>query len=114
MANRFGRRRIDGIFEYSDSLEELQSSASQEDEEHLKEILALIGLVLGATMMYVLIGRHVPDWPKVLRFALILGGASLCGVVCASSAVVLRTLLPICFTLGVLGGFGYLLWLVLW
>lgn len=114
MANRFGRRRVDGIFEYSDSLEELQRSASVEDTEYLKEMLALIGFVLGAMLIYIFIVRHVSEWPKVIRFALILGGACLCSGVRASSAVFLRTLLPICFSLGMLVGISYVIWLVLW
>lgn len=113
MSNRYGRRRDDDIFEYSDSPDEIERSAIREDEKFLQERFALIGFVLGMIMMYVLVGRHVPDWPKVSRFTAILAGACLRGFVCASVAVFLRKLFAICFSLGVLGGLGSLLWRVL-
>jgi hypothetical protein len=114
MSNRYGRRRFDGIFEYSDSLEDIELSAIREDEAFLRERLALIGFVVGAIMMYWLIGRHVPEWPKVSRFISIFAGAGLTSFVCASNAVLLRQLFEISFTLAILGGIGCLLWQVLW
>jgi hypothetical protein len=111
--NRYGRRRADGIFEYSDSLEEIESSAIREDEEYLSEVLALVGFVIGAVAMYWLVGRHIPDWPKVLRFLSISAGACLTAFICGRTAVLLRQLFQVFFTVAVFGGLGLLVWRLL-
>lgn len=108
--NRYGRRRADGIFEYSDSLEDIEGSAIREDKEYLSEVLALIGFVIGVVAMYGLVGRYVPDWPKGLRFLLITAGAGSAAFVCGSSAVLLRQLFQFLFALIVFGSIGFLLW----
>jgi hypothetical protein len=113
VAKRYGRRRVDGVFEYSDSIEELDASAIREDEESLRGTFALIGLLLGAVVTYGLVGLYVPDWPKAIRFASILAGGCLSAVIFASLAVLLRRMLVIVVTMGVLGGLGYLLWRLL-
>lgn len=113
VAKRYGRRRVDGVFEYSDSIEELEASAIREDEESLRRTFALLGLVIGAVFTYGLVDFYAPEWPKALRFAAILAGASLSAVVFASLAVLLRKMLVIALTMGFLGGLGYVLWRLL-
>jgi hypothetical protein len=111
--NRYGRRRVDGIFEYSDSLEEIESSAIRDNDEHLSEVLALVGFVIGAVVMYWLVGQHAPDWPKVLRFLSISAGACLTAFICGRTAVLWRQLFQLFFTAVVFGGIGLLLWRLL-
>ena len=113
MAKRYGRRRVDGVFEYSDSMEELEVSAIRENEESLRGIFALIGLLLGAVGAYGLVDLYVPGWPKVIRFASILAGGCLSAVIFASLAVLLRRVFVTALAIGVLGGLGYLLWQIL-
>ncbi len=113
MAKRHGRRRIDGIFEYSDSRREIETSAIREDEESLRDTLAVLGIMLGTLMTCGLVGHYAPDWPKTLRFASILAGGNLCGYLCAINAFLIQKMFATALSLGVIGGAGYLLWKLL-
>ncbi len=113
MAKRYGRRRVDGIFEYSESVEDLEASAVREDREALRGSFALVGLLLGGVVTYGLVNHHAPDWPKIIRFISVLAGGCLSAYVFASLAVLLRMMLFIVTAIGVLGGIGYLVWKLL-
>ena len=109
MARRFSRRRVDGLVEYSASLDELEASAAREDQA-LRGPFRLIGLLLGAAGAYGLVKLCGADWPKLLRFIAVLIGACSVAFVFARLAVALRTMLSIAIAVAVLGGIGYLVW----
>lgn len=110
MARRFSRRRVDGIVEYSESLDELEASAVREDEQTLRGAFRMIGLVLGAAGTYGLVKLYGADWPKLVRFTAVLIGASSVAFVFARLAVALRMMLSTAIAVAALGGIGYLVW----
>jgi hypothetical protein len=110
MARRFSRRRVEGIVEYSESLDELEASAVREDEQALRGTFRLIGLLLGAAGTYGLVKLYGADWPKLVRFIAVLVGACSVAFVFARLAVALRMMLSVAVALVVLGGIGYLVW----
>ena len=110
MARRYSRRRVDGIVEYSESLEEIEASAAREDEESLRGRWALIGLLPGAVATYGLVKLHAPDWPKIIRFIVVFVGACSSAFIFARLAVALRMVFAIAIAMGILGGIGYLVW----
>lgn len=110
MARRYSRRRVDGIVEYSESLDELEASAVREGEQALRGTYRLIGLLLGAAGTYVLLKLYGADWPKITRFIALLVGACSGAFVFARLAVALRMMLSIAVAVAVLGGIGYLVW----
>lgn len=110
MARRFSRRRVDGIVEYSESVDELEASAVREDEQALRRTFRLIGLLLGAAGTYGLVKHYGTDWPKLVRFIAVSVGACTAAFVFARLAVALRMMLSLVIAAAVLGGIGYLLW----
>lgn len=113
MANRYGRRNVDGIFEYADSREELEASADREDREALQGSFALAGLLLGLVLTYGLVEQFVPEWPKIARFAAVLVGGCSSAFILMKLAVLLRAIFSIAIALGILGGLGYIVWKLL-
>lgn len=110
MARRFSRRRVDGIVEYSESLDELEASAVREDEQALRGTFRLIGVLLGAAGTYGLVKLYGADWPKLVRFIAVLVGACSAAFVFARLAVALRMMLSVAIALVVFSGIGYLVW----
>ena len=110
MAKRFSRMRDDGIVETSDSLSELAASAVRESDAAARSTFALIGLFLGGIVTYVLVNHYAPDWPKVMRFSMLLVGACSSAFIFSRLALALRMVVGIAVGVSILGGIGYLVW----
>jgi CHASE2 domain-containing sensor protein len=110
VSKRYGRRRVDGLFEYSDSIEELEMAAARDNRAFLKETVAMLSFVLGTVVTYGFVGHYAPEWPKAIRFISILAGACSSAFICTNIAVQLKAIIAAIFTLGALSGIVYVLW----
>jgi len=67
MGKRYGRRRSNGMMEYSNSYEELVQSSKQENAALLAGFFGIVGLIAGGIAAYLLMQRlHIDS--RILRF----------------------------------------------
>jgi hypothetical protein len=78
METRFGRRAADGTYEYHDSKESLVSAQQRESSDARTGMFGFIGLLVGGVLTYMVLSKIGPDWPKWLRFCLVISGG--CGL----------------------------------
>ena len=74
MATRFGRRAADGTYEYHDSRESMIAAEGRENSDARAGLCGLIGLLVGGVLSYVALLKFGMEWPKWLRFALVIAG----------------------------------------
>lgn len=75
MGTRYGRRSADGNFEYHDSEASLRAAEQKENSDSRSFFFGLIGLIAGGVLSYLLIHHYGgADLPKLLRFAIVIGG----------------------------------------
>src|ERR1041384_8081495 len=82
MGTRFGRRAADGTYEYHDSRESLDEAERAEravlDEESnagFAFLFGVIGLLVGGVLTRAALLKYGIDWPKEVRFGLVIAGA---------------------------------------
>jgi hypothetical protein len=110
MAMRYSRRGPDGITEYSDSKELLESRTALDEQEHLAGCFAVVGLILGALATFVLLHFHAKSLPKIVRFALVIVAGFASAALLAKSATWIVRVLLFALGLTVLTGIGALIW----
>lgn len=117
MATRYGRRAADGTFEYHDSKESLQEAVEREERESnekfredLAGLFGLIGLIAGGWIAYSMLGKFGAEWPKWLRFALVIAGGGTLAYVLAKLTGIICNTIKFCISLAILSGMGLLLW----
>jgi hypothetical protein len=75
MGTRFGRRAADGTYEYHDSKESLVAAERRDSSDARSGLFGLIGLLVGGVLTYIVLIKVGTDWPKWLRFGLVIAGA---------------------------------------
>jgi hypothetical protein len=75
MGTRFGRRAADGTYEYHDSKESLVAAERRDSSDARSGLFGLIGLLVGGVLTYIVLIKVGTDWPKWLRFGLVVAGA---------------------------------------
>lgn len=110
MATRFGRRAADGTYEYHDSRESMIAAEGRENSDTRAGLFGLIGLLVGGVLTYVALLKFGMEWPKWLRFGLVIaGGGSLAYVLAKFADILWQIILTLVF-LGIVWGVGSLIW----
>lgn len=110
MGTRFGRRAADGTFEYHDSRESLVAAKRRESSDARSGLFGLIGLLVGGVLTYVALLKLGTDWPKWLRFGLVIAGAGGLAYVLAKFADLIWNIILSLVLLAVLWGIGSWIW----
>ncbi|NJD08536.1 MAG: hypothetical protein FIA97_18860 [Methylococcaceae bacterium] len=110
MGTRFGRRAADGTYEYHDTKESLVEAERSENSEALEGLFGFIGLLIGGVLAYIALLKLGADWPKWLRFGLVIVGAGGAAYALARLANLIWNLILTLMLLGVLYGIGSLIW----
>ena len=98
MGTRFGRRAADGTYEYHDS------------SDARAGLFGLIGLLVGGVLTYIVLIKVGTDWPKWLRFGLVIAGAGGLAYILAKFADLIWNIILSLVLLAVLWGLGSWLW----
>jgi len=102
MGQRFSWRRDDGTIEYYDTKEEVDAARSAEFFEHLASFFALAGFVIGGLLTYM--GMQFfggTDWPKLVRFSVVVAAALGSAVVSVLLTRVIYWLFATVVTIGI-------------
>lgn len=110
MGTRFGRRAADGTVEYHDSHESLVAAKRSENSDARAGLFGFIGLLIGGVLTYIALLKLGADWPKWLRFGLVVVGAGGSAYVLAKLAGLIWNIILTLVLLGVLYGIGSLIW----
>lgn len=110
MGTRFGRRAADGTFEYHDSKESLVAAERRDSSDARSGLFGLIGLLVGGVLTYIVLIKVGTDWPKWLRFGLVIAGAGGLAYVLAKFADLIWNIILSLVLLAVLWGIGSWLW----
>lgn len=110
MGTRFGRRAADGTFEYHDSKDSLVEAERRENSDARGTLFGLIGLLLGGVSTYVVLLNIGMDWPKWLRFSLVIVGSGGMAYLMARFADLIWNIILTVILLGVIWGLGSWLW----
>ena len=113
MANRYSRRRADGITEYADSVEQLAVGAAQEQDAAAAGCLTGVGLVLGLVGALIWLHYHGSGWPKILRFSLVIAMSAGCACLLRTWAQAILMLVGFAVALILLAGIVELIWGIL-
>lgn len=81
-----------------------------EDSDTRAGLFGLIGLLVGGMLTYIVLIKVGADWPKWLRFGLVVVGASGSAYVLAKLADLIWNIIVTLVLLGVLYGIGSLIW----
>lgn len=112
MSTRFGRRAADGTFEYHNSKESLIASLRRETSETRSDMFGFIGLLVGGVLTYVALLKVGADWPKWLRFGLVIAGGGGLAYILAKFADIIWGILMSLLLLAILWGVGSWIWKV--
>lgn len=111
MGTRFGRKASDGTYEYHDSKESLIAAERRDNSEMRSGLFGLIGLLIGSVLTYVaLLKLGSMEWPKWLRFSLVIAGGGVLAVVLAKFADLIWNILLTLILVGVVWGIGSVIW----
>lgn len=111
MSTRYGRRTADGTYEYHDSVASLDESVKREKSEFRAAIFGFIGLIVGGVLTYRgLSSLGLMDWPKWVRFILVILGAGVVAYALARLADLIWSIAVILLTLAVLWVIGVFVW----
>ena len=110
MRTRFGRRAADGTLEYHDSKESLIAAKNRESSHARAGLFGFIGLLAGGVLTHVLLLNSGVDWPKWLRFILVLAGSGTLAYVLSKLADLIWNTILILWLLVVVLGIGALIW----
>ena len=110
MSTRFGRRAADGTFEYHGSKESLIAAQRRENSETRSGLFGLIGLLVGGVLTYVALLKFGMEWPKWLRFGLVITGGGTLAYVLAKFADILWQIILTLILLAVVWGIGSWIW----
>lgn len=110
MAPRYGRRIADGTYEYHDSKAPLDEARERDSRSERAGLFGLIGVLIGGLLSYFFVHKWGTDWPKWLRFGLVIGGAGISAYVLAMLADWIWDAVRIVLLLGLLYGLGHFLW----
>ena len=110
MSTRYGRKAADGTTEYYDSKAQLLAAEEQESNNRTRWWFALFGLVIGGVLTTSILNKYVADWPKLIRFALVILGGGLGAFTLFRSALLILGLIGICIALAVVVGIGAIIW----
>lgn len=110
MGTRFGRRAADGTYEYHDSKESLVAAERRDNSDARSGLFGLIGLLVGGVLTYVALLKVGMDWPKWLRFGLVIAGGGGLAYVLAKFADLIWNIILSLVLLVVLWGIGSWLW----
>ncbi len=110
MSTRFGRRAADGTFEYHGSKESLIAAQRREASESRAGLFGIIGLLVGGVLTYVALLKVGADWPKWLRFGLVVAGGGGLAYILAKFADLIWGILMSLLLLAVLWGVGSWIW----
>src|SRR6218665_2621324 len=75
MGTRFGRRAADGTFEYHDNKESLVAAERRDSSDARSGLFGLIRPLVGGVLTYIVLIKVGTEWPKWLRFGLVIAGA---------------------------------------
>ena len=110
MATRFGRRAADGTYEYHDSRESMIAAEGRENSDARAGLFGLIGLLVGGVLTYVALLKYGMEWPKWLRFGLVIAGGGTLAYVLAKFADILWQIILTLILLAVVWGIGSWIW----
>jgi hypothetical protein len=113
MAVRYSRRTSDGTLEYHDSRESLHVAQEQESQESTRILFGLLGLIVGGVLSYVAMLEVGAEWPKWMRFTLVVLGAICGATLLAKLALILSFVVRFFISAAFLTGIGWLIWLAL-
>lgn len=110
MATRYGRRAADDTFEYHDSKESLREAEDREALDGISFVFGLIGLIAGSLIAYAMLLKFGTQWPKWLRFGVVIASGGSLAYVLAKLSHILWVTIWICIFLATAWGLVSLLW----
>lgn len=110
MGTRFGRRAAGGTYEYHDSKESLVAAERRDRSDTRSCLFGLIGLLVGGVLTFLVLLEVGTDWPKWLRFGLVLAGAGGLSYILARFADFIWNVILSIVLLAVLWGIGSWIW----
>lgn len=112
VVKRYGRRRLNGMMEYSDNYEELMASHRREGAELQAIAFGIIGLIAGGVLAYLLMRQlHVDS--RLIRWAGVIAGAVIAKTVFSAHAPLLWKIIKWAIILTVTTAIGaFIYWLV--
>jgi len=110
MAPRYGRCFADGTYEYHDSRSSLDAARERDSRSDRAGLFGLVGFLVGGLLTYFFVHKWGVDWPKWLRFGLVIGGAGISAFVLGRLAEWIWDAVRILLFLGLLYGLGQFLW----
>lgn len=108
---RYSRRTAGGNLEYHDSAASMNASARSEESANRAFIFGVLGFIAGGVLTwFAIIHFGGIDWPKWIRFVLVLAGAAVSATVLSILADIIMMLISIAFGFGVIGFIGWIIW----
>lgn len=88
MAKRYGRRRLNGMMEYSDNYDELLASHRRESAQVQAVVFGIIGLIAGVVLAHMFTQWMLVD-SRLIRWADVIIGSLISAKLCAQLAPLL-------------------------
>jgi hypothetical protein len=112
VVKRYGRRRLNGMMEYSDNYEELMASHRREGAELQAIVFGIIGLIVGGVLAYLLMRQMQVD-SRLIRWASVIVGAVITKTVFYAHAPLLWKIIKWTIILTAVAAIGlFVFWLV--
>ena len=112
MGTRYGRHRADDTYEYHDTEESLVASEQRESSDMRRGLFGLLGLVAGGVLTHLALVKLGVDWPKWLRFSLVIAGSGTLAWVLAMLADIIWSIILLLVGLTVVWLVASLIWKV--
>lgn len=107
---RYSERLKNDISAHYDSADDLAAAQQARLNDSVQGWFALGGLIVGGFIAYSFTNAVIPDWPKLVRFVLVLSCAIGLSFLLARIAVVIFNIAVAIFGFAVLIGIGSLIW----
>lgn len=107
---RYSERFEDGTSAHYDSADALVAAQQARFNDSVQGWFAFGGLVLGVILAYSFTSTVIPDWPKIIRFIIVILSAIGLSVLLARVAVVVFNIAITVLGFGLLIGIGSLIW----
>lgn len=110
MGTRYSQRLENGTSEHYDSQEEMAAAQQARFNDNIQMWFALGGLLIGGLIAYSFTQAVIPDWPKFIRFSLVVASAIGLAVLLARIAIVVFNVAMTILGFAILFGIGSLIW----
>lgn len=107
---RYTERFKDGTSVHYDSADDLAAAQQARFNDSVQGWFAFGGLIIGGFIAYSFTNAVIPDWPKFIKFIIVILSAVGLSVLLSRVAVVVFNIAAAIFGIAVLVGIGSLIW----